>query len=195
MNSYKDCSIFIGIDQSLNSTGYCIHDYSSGELIETKGLIKPGERRGASRLAYIFSKLDSLLNPLDAAKVVLCLEGYAYNYRKGKVFELGEVGGIVKVCCYQNDIIPISVPPTELKKFVTGKGSASKKEMMAVLFERQDDIADAKGLSLIAEEISRRTTTERKKLEVVTNCLKLNRETTQKKKYKRPRKTPVAPRL
>ena len=195
MSIHKDCNIFIGIDQSLTSTGYFVRNFSSGELVETKGLIKPGERRGASRLAYIFSSFDKILSGLDSAKVIICLEGYAYNYRKGKVFELGEVGGIIKVCCYQNDITPISVPPTELKKFVTGKGSASKKEVMAVVHERQDDIADAKGLCLIAEELCRRVSTERKKIEVIANCLKNSRETTSKKKYKRPSRTAGQPRL
>ena len=185
MNSHKDSNIFVGIDQSLNSTGYYIKNYSSGNLVVKKGLIKPGERRGASRLVYIFSKIDELLKHLDAPKVTVCLEGYAYDYRKGRVFELGEVGGVIKVCCYQNGITPISVPPTELKKFVTGKGSASKKEVMKVMHELQDDIADAKGLCLIAEEISKRTSPERKKLEVVSNCLRNARETATKKKYSR----------
>ena len=66
----------------------------------------------------------------------------------------------------------ITVPPTELKKFITGRGSSSKKQMMTVLRERQDDIADAKGLSIIAEELVVRKSTLRHQLEVVSNCLK-----------------------
>jgi len=183
--SYSDCNIFVGIDQSLNSTGYCIRYPTGSPYEDTKGLIKPGKRRGGSRLEYIYSCLEKILTPLESSSIVVCMEGYAYN-AKGKVFELGECGGIIKLLLRHLGIKAVfSVPPTDLKKFVTGKASASKEQMMSATGERQDDIADATGLAWIAQEIAQRNTKERKKLEVISNCLKGEREKKEKPKYKR----------
>lgn len=190
MSSTKNCTIFVGIDQSLNSTGYYIKEIAGpGEVIsDIKGLIKPGNRRGTKRLSYIFDVISKLLRGYTPSKVVVCLEGYAYNCRQGRVFELGEVGGIIKLCCFQLGIQIFSVPPTDLKKFATGKASSSKEQVMKAVGERQDDMADAKVLSRIAEEICLKKTTERKKLEVIKNALKSGRDESEKKKYSRKNK-------
>ena len=171
-HNLKKCTVYVGIDQSMNSTGYYINYPHNGERKIDKGLIKPGSRREGSRLKYIYDKLFKLLDRFNGADVVVCMEGYAYEYRKGRVFELGEVGGIVKLCCQTLGVRVVAVPPTELKKFVTGRGSSSKKQMMTTLRENQDDIADAKGLAMIAEELVVRKSTLRHQLEVVCNCLK-----------------------
>lgn len=170
-HNLKKCTVYVGIDQSMNSTGYYVNYPSNGERKFDKGLIKPGSRREGSRLKYIYDKLFKLLDRFNGADVVVCMEGYAYEYRKGRVFELGEVGGIVKLCCQMLGVQVVAVPPTELKKFVTGRGSSSKKQMMMTLRENQDDIADAKGLAMIAEELVVRKSTLRHQLEVVCNCL------------------------
>jgi crossover junction endodeoxyribonuclease RuvC len=185
---YKNCSIFVGIDQSLNSTGYYIINQNP-EVDDIKGLIKPGNRRGAKRLSYIFNKLQEILSEYEASDVLVCMEGYAYDYREGKVFELGEVGGIVKLCLHNMGILFFRVPPSDLKKFATGRGSASKEKMTKAMKERQNDIADAKGLALIAQEICLKETKERSKLEVIKNALSSGRDLQEKPKYKREKKT------
>ena len=163
------CNVFIGIDQSLNSTGYYIKHacgYSVG------GLIKPRKNIvGRERLELIYKGITAILKHHKGSSTLVCMEGYAYNYRKGKVFELGEVGGIVKLCCQLHGVRGVvSIPPSDLKKFVTGSGSASKERMMKTLDETQDDIADAKGLMLIAEEMVKSKSTTRSQLEVIRNC-------------------------
>lgn len=180
----------MGIDQSLNSTGYYIIDTRDPEIEDVKGLIKPGNRRGGKRLAYIYEALGRLLKGYEGCKVLVCMEGYAYEYREGKVFELGEVGGIVKLCCEQLGMSVLSIPPPDLKKYVTGSGRASKDQMMDSTDEEQNDIADAHGLAWVAQGIANKQyLTERKKLEVIRNALKSGRDEKKKKKYKRPSKT------
>ena len=191
-NPYQDYTIYVGIDQSLNSTGYYVqkkHPTGSTSLV-AKGTINPKNKFGGERLKFIYGKLTKIFSMWTRNhKVLVCMEGYAYNYRSGKIFELGEVGGIVKLLCALNSIEVIAVPPTELKKFVTGKSLASKKLMMDYTDESQDDIADAKGLSWIAQELSQRTSTERRKLEVIHNCLAKSKPSVPKPKYKRPHKS------
>ncbi len=170
---------FIGIDQSLNSTGY----YASAT---NKGTINPRKTlRDGERLLMIHNYINALIEgvlrhkKIGASNLLLCMEGYAYNYRVGRVFELGEVGGIVKLICARLGVTCVSVPPGELKRFVTGRSTASKAKMMEAMDETQDDIADAKGLYYIAEGISKRTnglkeipTYKRCQLEVIHNCIK-----------------------
>jgi len=58
----------------------------------------------------------------------IALEGYSYS-SSGKVFHIAENTGILKYKLYQMSI-PLSIyPPTEVKKFATGKGNADKEKM------------------------------------------------------------------
>jgi len=56
------------------------------------------------------------------------LEGYAFA-AKGQVFNIGENTGLLKHKLYKNNISSIIVTPTEVKKYATGKGNASKTDM------------------------------------------------------------------
>lgn len=55
----------------------------------------------------------------------VALEGYAYS-ATGKVFHIAENTGVLKYKLYQEDIPVTIVPPTEVKKFGSGKGNADK---------------------------------------------------------------------
>ena len=73
-----------------------------------------------------------------ADKVVGCchigLEGYAYN-ATGRVFHIAENTGVLKYKLYQNSIPVDVIPPSEVKKFATGKGNANKEKMYSSFFE------------------------------------------------------------
>lgn len=61
----------------------------------------------------------------------MAMEGYAHGAKFNRE-KMGELGGIVKLSWYAafgED--PIIVSPTVLKKYVTGKGTASKEQMLA----------------------------------------------------------------
>ena len=170
---YENFTTFVGIDQSLNSTGYYISGRKKGIIVPKKGVI------GGQRLRYIFNRLDDILVTLigntrsSTKNILVCMEGYAYNYRVGKVFELGEVGGIVKLVCAQRNIQIVSVPPADIKKFVTGSATASKSKMMFATKEKQNDVADAHGLYDIAYGLANTSTiTMRCQMEVLHNCKK-----------------------
>lgn len=164
---------FIGIDQSLNSTGVYIKsavgDYSV--LITPKKL----GLTGGARLAYIYDAVRSILEKETRCcyNVVVAMEGYAYDVKDGKVFELGECGGVVKLACAFKGITPIVVPPTNVKKFATGRATATKEQVMAAVNETQNDVADAKVLCQIAEATVNKNAASglRHKLEVVSQCL------------------------
>lgn len=90
--------IVIGIDQSLTGTGYGVLHYPSMELIEY-GVIK-SKVKGTPRLIEISRDLTDTVKEYekDHKIVSIGMEQYAYNkkFGGGRVFDLGELGGVIK---------------------------------------------------------------------------------------------------
>jgi len=160
---------FIGIDQSLRSPGFAVIGADGPQSLFLEAA-KTGSRRGAERLAFIRNTLAHLLEryrPLYAA-----LEGYSIE-SQNRPFDLGEVGGAVRLCLYDHGVPFVVVPPTSLKKFVTGNGQAKKDKVQEVIKQiwgleiPQDDESDAYGLSHVARAFYLKTSTRRCELEVL----------------------------
>jgi hypothetical protein len=58
----------------------------------------------------------------------VALEGYAYS-ASGRVFHIAENTGILKYKLYHLGVPVTIIPPTEVKKFASGKGNADKTQM------------------------------------------------------------------
>jgi len=73
----------------------------------------------------------------------VCIEGYSFASHAGRVFDLGENGGILKHKLYKNNIEFIITPPSALKKSFTSKGNANKLVMYEAFLEKtnQYDLA------------------------------------------------------
>jgi len=158
-----------GIDQSVRHTGVCILDDSGG--LHTLELIEPPKNlEGSKHLVYIRDELNKLLNRQTLTHVVM--EGYSYN-SMNKKFMLGEVGATIKLCVHDTNAVLHEAAPTQLKKFVTGRGDASKEDVMQHLHSQyavtvtDDNLADAYGLARIALELLEKSTTKRYQLEVL----------------------------
>ncbi len=147
--------MFIGVDQSLNGTGICVLD-AEGKPAHL-ATIDPGVLRDGARLSLIKKHLESVLQKYHP--VGACREGYSYG-SVGKVFELGEVGGIVELVFFEANIGLAVVAPSALKKFATGRSTADK-EMMKNAAEfiigapvEDDNCADAFFLASVAYHIN-----------------------------------------
>jgi Holliday junction resolvasome RuvABC endonuclease subunit len=121
----------VGLDLSLTSTGVAIG--------EDTHAIRPGDRRGPERLAFIRSCIrDHLwirLYEADGPTVVL-LEGYSFASKNSHAHALGELGGVMRLFFHEHRIPVIEVPPTCRAKFATGKGNASKSEVVSAISAR-----------------------------------------------------------
>lgn len=110
--------------------------------------------KGVQRLSFIESVVLNLLEESNASNLIM--EGYAMGAR-GRVFNLGELGGVIKLAAFMKDIPVLIVPPMTLKKWVTGKGNASKDQMLAAVKSKwykeveSDDVADAVALYYFGE--------------------------------------------
>lgn len=145
----NDEPVYMGIDQSysgfaitaLNTTGFYTTVYKS-------------PLRGVDRLYDLQDHIISSFN-LRTVKDV-AMEGYAFGSQMANM--LGELGGVVKLTLRElGPYYPLIVPPTMLKKYVTGKGQGiSKSQIMLHVYKKwgvelnDDNAADSYSLARIA---------------------------------------------
>ena len=131
----------VGLDLSLTSTGMSWMNEQS--VIRTKLF-------GPERLHLISEMILSYLNKIDTPIVIV--EGYSFASRNSQAHSIGELGGVVRVSLWRNQIPYVDVPPTSRAKFATGKGNAGKGEVMSAVSARTgivwsgsgaDDMCDA----------------------------------------------------
>lgn len=162
--------MFLGIDQSLRSTGLAVVDAAGVSLFT--GIITPGAKlKGTARLAHIRSGVQELFISYPAIQFA-AIEGYSYG-SAGRVFELGEVGAVIRMALHDAGVPFLVVSPSSLKKFVSGNGASKKEQMRQAVIKKwgvdlpQDDECDAFGLAQVARAVRLNRGTTRAELEVL----------------------------
>lgn len=116
----------IGLDLSLTSTGVARADGSSLRIRSKK--------TGPERLHEIQEAVAILIRGAD-----LCIiEGYSYGSKGRSVFQIGELGGVIRHFLWEYGLPYVEVAPSALKKFATGRGNAGKDEVLAAAIRRLD---------------------------------------------------------
>jgi Holliday junction resolvasome RuvABC endonuclease subunit len=118
-------SVYVGIDQSYS--GFAITLLGEDNAFFTQ--VFKSDLRGIDRLVEIRAFLSNVLFDTPIKILDVAMEDYAYA-GSGRVFHLGELGGMVKLECHASGHYPLLVPPTSLKKYVTGKGTGIQKNQM-----------------------------------------------------------------
>jgi crossover junction endodeoxyribonuclease RuvC len=146
--------MYIGLDLSLGSSGIAIID-NDYKIIYTATLQL--KQIGVERLYFLEAQLQKVLDNYPDL-VLACIESPAYR-ETGKIFELGEWAGIVKLNLFKRGLPFIMAAPMALKKYVSGEGkSKGKTTVLLDIFKnfgeeiRQDDIGDSYVLSRIARD-------------------------------------------
>ena len=137
----------LALDLSLTSTGYC-HNGETG--------IISFEEKGPHRLWLVKREVESLA--LKFSPDVIAIEGYSFASRNSQAHSIGELGGVIRLLIWELGIPLIVVPPTCRAKFATGKGNASKNEVISSVSARTGIIwanpgADDKCDAWILEEM------------------------------------------
>lgn len=115
----------LAIDPSLNGTGLAIGNKNSILLTETISIKK---LKGMERVEFIISRIKTLIFEHNIKEVII--EGYSFGSRGRALFQLGELGGVIRYELFKLGIEIKEIPPTSLKKFITGKGNAKKEEVL-----------------------------------------------------------------
>lgn len=173
---------YLGIDPSARGTGLAliIKQEKEPEYQISIRVQPPAEMRGAERLAFIFAAVSTFLAENNVTTLTrTCVEG-ASLYSVNKETVLSEVRGVLYLLSYlTGGCEPSVIPPSTLKKFVTGNGGASKEEVWDSIRKdtswepKNNDEADACGLANLAIALDRpeKTTLTRGQLELVYRLL------------------------
>lgn len=140
----------LGLDVSYSATGYYYSDTGYGVIKSSPKMVR------MERIKYIVKQIQGLLATVSPDFVVL--ENYSFNSKNDREMA-GELGGHVRMAIYDRKIPIYMVPPTSLKKFISGKGNASKQQVMRAIREKHnkdfsnDNIADAFALWKMGNEL------------------------------------------
>lgn len=161
--------MYLGIDQSLTSTGVAVVTKDQEHLYT--GAVTPKKLTGVHRLSYIREELRDVCAGFPSIKYA-ALEGYSVG-SVNRPFALGEVGAVVQLVLHDAGIPFLVVAPKSLKLFVTGSGDAKKEDMQKAVKAKwgldfdHDDICDAFGLAQLARSFHMVKGSTRAELEVL----------------------------
>ena len=116
---------FMGLDLSLTSTGYSCDGDTGTIAVKTKGVERLFNIRDEVMLACREHRPD-----------VVVIEGYAFSSRASHAHSIGELGGVIRIALYENSFVFVEIPPTCRAKFATGRGNASKTEVVSAISAR-----------------------------------------------------------
>ena len=148
----------VGLDLSLNGTGICVIEagkYSVkivNEVFVNNKHIKAEDR--GHKLWNIYCNLDDVLQEMKEVgidPVIVTESGFSKHAKATQA--LYSVVGIVELVMYCNGLsITKSYAPTSVKKQITGKGKASKQEVMEEV--RQFLVSSQGGYAFQSEDTS-----------------------------------------
>jgi Holliday junction resolvasome RuvABC endonuclease subunit len=136
--------IVVGVDLSLNASALVAvrgrsADFTAGEDSDVLAVrsMPPQDMRGVERLhaidEWILRFVDDLLfRGLHPTAFVFEGPGFASKVAHA----LGQLHGVVKLSLWRRGFLLGDVPPSTLKKFVTGCGNAEKNQVMKHVFKR-----------------------------------------------------------
>lgn len=146
--------VWVGIDQSYIGFSTTVIDKKGNfytEVYKAPGL-------GVERLCNIRNYLEDFLSEFEVRSIAI--EGYAFGSVKSNMN--GELGGMVRLLLFdlypdnEEARFPLIVPPTSLKKYITGKGRVEKNKILLSVYKKweiefdDDNAADSYGLARIA---------------------------------------------
>lgn len=159
--------IYIGLDLSTKTGIAVIKDHAKGHTVSTK-LITTKKQTGLERADYIANHCMEIIEaeiPFSKHIVAsnsdlyrIMIEGYGF-VRTQHIIPLIEVGTVVRYRLFLEGYKYIEIPPTSLKKFVTGKGNVKKEMMLKEVYKRwkidcdTNDEADAVGLAYFGKAL------------------------------------------
>jgi crossover junction endodeoxyribonuclease RuvC len=123
------------------------------------GLIDTDKMEGLARIDFILQSIEDLIGDMPQKQILVVIEDFSFASKGASLFQIAGLGYIVRHWLWKNQIDFILVPPTVLKKFVTGAGNSDKSVMLMKILKNwdveilDDNIGDAYGLSRIGRAI------------------------------------------
>lgn len=118
----------VGLDLSLRATGVAT---SAG----VRTLSPPRGVVGVDRLAWLRDALEYVIRRAGGFDVA-AVEGYSFGAKGSAVYQLGELGGVVRLLLRDLGTPIAVVPPSSLKKYACGSGAARKEQVLVAAVHR-----------------------------------------------------------
>lgn len=145
-------SRILGIDPSTRM-GMVVLDYNP-QSSEVKVAYKTeyrSKQTGMARLGDIGSAVINVVEKYEPA--LIGVEGYSFGSKFNHEI-MYSIGTVIRYFLWQSEYDYNEIPPTTLKKFITGKGNAKKDLMMVGVYKNwgfdttSDNVADAYALAM-----------------------------------------------
>lgn len=118
----------VALDVSLTRTGWASQ---SGSGV----IAPPATMRGTERQRWIVDRICGVVFQGLAMPLVV-IEGYSFGSKGRAVFDIAELGGIIRYTLADCPCTVVEVPPSCLKKYATGKGNAPKELVLVEAVKR-----------------------------------------------------------
>lgn len=155
----NNTKLFCGIDASFSGTGVVVIDNEfniiNQRLISTKKKDDPYDIE--KRMIFVVEDLSSFLTKYFKDLRLILLEGISYGSTGDGAAQLAALNYFIRIFLFQNDLNYGEIPPTTLKKFVTGTGQCKKNLMLKEVYKKwgvdfsDDNLCDAYGLARLAQ--------------------------------------------
>lgn len=149
----------VGLDASLTSFGFYAYPINHDEEYNLSLCTTPKDGGDTTRVLALADEIIDVMVCLPYKPQIVCIEDYGpINRTSGKIAQRAEMCGIIKHWTLRYGIPLIMVTPNSLKKFATGKGNASKEQMLIAAAQRgfyanNADEADAYHAACLGEHI------------------------------------------
>lgn len=151
--------VTVGIDQSYSGFAITVLNLNGTYRTEVHELGGKGpERLAEARL--IVSKTVSAVQVAKQNIRQVAMEGYAYG-ANSTAHTMGELGGVVKLALWDHGYLPWIVTPSQLKKWATGNGKASKDVIILHVYKKwsvefdDNNAADSYALARLATGVAK----------------------------------------
>jgi crossover junction endodeoxyribonuclease RuvC len=147
----------LGIDPSLDRTGYAVLDDALRRVIDA-GVLRTTPRGGlAARLAELAAALDEVLEE-HAVRRVAVEDLYAHYRHPRTAILMGHARGVILLAAARRGIAVETYSATRIKKSLTGNGHAGKRQVQRAIVAtlglarvpEPPDVADAIAAALCA---------------------------------------------
>lgn len=149
--------IVLGIDPGLNTTGYGVLDFVSGQprLIEAGVVRSKGSGSLGQRVKEIHDGVADIIATLGP-EVLAIEELYTHYDRPTTAILMGHARGVIVLTAAEAGIQVVNYPSTQIKKTITGNGHAAKWQMQEAVrrelnlptLPEPPDVADALAIAM-----------------------------------------------
>ena len=145
---------YVGIDLSLTGTGLVILDLN-GNVVEQKIICTKNSQNIEERICLIS---NTIFNLISEKVEVIYIEGLSFGSKGAAALQLAGLHFYIRINLFSKKMVFEVIPPTTLKKFITGKGNCKKELILLKIFKKfgiefeDNNLADAYVLARMAFE-------------------------------------------